>query len=393
MSGRVGTLDNIQSRVTDILNKIPVTRVTDVSRLDRSDVPVFAAVTPLAKDLTTHMGKGLSHQAARVSATMEAVERISAEQVRGTVIRSSLSKLKNAHENCVDPLQFDLPPTTAYRPDQPIDWVEGWDLIRRCAVQVPVDLCISPPREGVLDQVDTNGLASGASYGEAIRHALLEVIERDAISQHEYFDLYGDADHTPPPARRLDNSTVPAKCRDLMQRVLPTGGDITLENLASDIGVAVIGCTLTDPAYPTDAGPRLRRFGGWGADTSPQTALDRAITEAHQSRIGTIQGARDWFNLTPKAIRQFTRSRHQDKICNGRELAFSSVPDFTTPDLCKDVENLLARLVSIGVAQVIVVDMTRTELAIPVVRVRIPGLAVFTVDRRRTGWRCARHIL
>ena len=38
-------------------------------------------------------------------------------------------------------------------------------------------------------------------------------------------------------------------------------------------------------------------------------------------------------------------------------------------------------------------SFTRPDLDIPVVRVRVPGLACFAVNQRRVGWRCKRHLL
>src|SRR5262245_15745605 len=90
-SGRVVALEETARRVGDLLDAIPVTRVSDISRLELSPAPVMTAITPLARDLTTHMGKGSTVRAARVSAIMEAIERISAEAVRRDVRRASYS--------------------------------------------------------------------------------------------------------------------------------------------------------------------------------------------------------------------------------------------------------------------------------------------------------------
>ncbi len=137
------------------------------------------------------MGKGLTSPAARLSAIMEGVERVSAERIHAPIRRCCRAELLRNGEHCVDPDRFDLPPDSRYGPDVPIDWVPAWEMIEGREVWIPVDLCRSPPQEGVLTQVDTNGLASGATRGEAIRHALLEVVERDAVSQHLFFDIHG----------------------------------------------------------------------------------------------------------------------------------------------------------------------------------------------------------
>jgi ribosomal protein S12 methylthiotransferase accessory factor len=50
------------------------------------------------------------------------------------------------------------------------------------------------------------------------------------------------------------------------------------------------------------------------------------------------------------------------------------VPDATLPDIDADVGYLLDRLRRAGVPRVLLVDLTRPDLDVPVVRVVIPGL-------------------
>ncbi|BCH22527.1 YcaO-like family protein [Mesorhizobium sp. L-8-3] len=391
-SGRVTALEETERRVGRLLDAIPVTRVSDISRLELSPAPVMAAITPLARDLTTHMGKGLTVRAARVSAIMEAIERISAETVRGDVRRASYSQLMEQGLKCVDPERFDLPPTTAYRPDLPIDWVSGWDLIGKCEIQVPTDLCVSPPGQCVLDQVDTNGLAAGASFGEAIRHALLEVIERDASSQQLFFELFGTGHLCGPTRKRISRRLLPTTCAELVSRVETDRVSVVLEEITTDIGIPVMACYLIDAAYPAATGTTRVIFGGWGCDPSPEHALNRALTEAHQSRIGTIQGTRDSFNLIQGSDRDFTRQMRGTILKDAPEETLT-VADGLSDSIAEDVELIVDRLRSTGVDQAVVVDMSDPSLGVPVVRVRVPGLAMFMVDRCRVGWRCMRHIL
>ena len=78
-ASRVTPPEETERRIVPFLARLPVTRIADLTPLDEIRLPVFTVVTPLAKDLTTHMGKGIDATSARVSALMEAVERISAE--------------------------------------------------------------------------------------------------------------------------------------------------------------------------------------------------------------------------------------------------------------------------------------------------------------------------
>src|SRR5689334_12365620 len=58
-----------------------ITRVTDITRLDRIGIPVFASIRPGAQrgSLCVHAGKGLTLLEAMASAWMEAIEFAMAE--------------------------------------------------------------------------------------------------------------------------------------------------------------------------------------------------------------------------------------------------------------------------------------------------------------------------
>jgi ribosomal protein S12 methylthiotransferase accessory factor len=98
-----------------ICARIPVTRISDLTPLDPLRLPVYSVVTPLARDLTTHMGKGQNETAAKVSALMEAVERISAETPAAPTVFSSFRDLLNGYGICpLDPRTLELPPTSGF---------------------------------------------------------------------------------------------------------------------------------------------------------------------------------------------------------------------------------------------------------------------------------------
>jgi YcaO-like protein with predicted kinase domain len=383
--GRVETLDAIERRAAVLLDKVPITRISEISRLTASSMPVFSATTPLARDLTTHMGKGQDLRSARMSAIMEAIERVSAERFRGHLVTGSHSGLTKEGRACADPVTFDLPPSTNYRPDRNFEWAEGWDLMASRPVLIPVDLCVTPPSQGLIDQVDTNGLASGATYGEAIRHALLELIERDATGQHLFASLYGRDSSGGPRIVSFGCDVLPESSREFMSRIAKPPCTASLFGIETEIGIPVVACMLQDPAYPASSGPISITFGGWGCELRLEHAVNRAIAEACQSWIGTIHGTRDSFNLVENPTTQRPDCR------SATPASWMELPE--TGDIAKDVEILLGRLTAAGIMEAVVVDMTDPRLGVPVVRVRIPGLSAFMVDRRRIGWRCIRHIL
>jgi ribosomal protein S12 methylthiotransferase accessory factor len=116
--GHARSLEDTLAFVKPILRRVPITRVSNVTPLDSLGLPVWSAVTPLAKDLTVHAGKGYNSLAARLSSIMESIERVCAEQVpESRISRASYIDLEGAsREHVLNPEQFDLPFETKYDP-------------------------------------------------------------------------------------------------------------------------------------------------------------------------------------------------------------------------------------------------------------------------------------
>jgi ribosomal protein S12 methylthiotransferase accessory factor len=388
---RVVGLQDTLMRVRALKRALPVTRVADLSPLDRASLPVFCVVTPLARDLTTHLGKGATPLAAEVSAWMEAVERIAGETVPGPTIHARLADLRGRGLDAIDPDACVLPPDTRFSPDAALDWVEGIDLTTGAAVWGPVGLVVCPSADGLLSQPDTNGLAAGNTRLEAAVHALTEVIERDAAGRVLFADLFAEPGDPRPRTRRIDPQSLPPGPAALAARMTVQGRTLLLDDLTSDIAIPVIRARLVDWAYPTADGPALRRFDGLGCDPDPELALTRALTEAAQSRLAIVQGARDSFNRAPRAERAAARRLQIDDLHRPPDIPFdvlkSAVPASRASDLRGDLDVLLAALSRAGLDQVALFDLTRPDLGLPVMRVVVPGLSRFFVDRSRVGAR------
>ncbi|MEM9778754.1 MAG: YcaO-like family protein [Pseudomonadota bacterium] len=364
-------------RVQALSPEIPVTRLSDLSPLDPLRAPVFCAVTPLARDLTTHLGKGLTPDAARASALMEAVERVSAERSSAPLRRGCFTEVAGA----VDPAVYDLPEDTAYAPDRPVSWLEGWCLGRGTPVWLAADLVLSPPREGVVHVVDTNGLAAGNTRLEAVLHGLCEVIERDVLGQAAFARAHGDPGEGPV-ARTVDPGSLLGEAAALAGRLTAQGHHLSLADMTGDIAVPVLRARLTDPRYPGPEGPVARDFLGYGCDPCAEVAVIRAMTEAAQALFAVVQGARDSYNESPVP----------EGPAVGK-VSFAALPTFEGAELREDLAHVLERLRVAGFGAVHVVDLTRPDWDLPVVRVRVPGLSSYMVDPSRIGWRCRRWLL
>lgn len=381
------------ARVRAHATRIPITRVSDLTPLDRLRLPVYSATTPLALDLTTHLGKGLDAESAQLSAMMEAVERVSAEQVERRTPRLSFRRISHEVPSAINPRGFDLPDDSYYCDDRPISWIDGWDLVSGEAVWVPLDLAISPARDGVLHNVDSNGLAAGNTLLEAVVHGLCEVVERDALGLRLFRSMFGDAEENLDDTRGIVLESLPSECREWLARISASGLTLGTELLESDVGIPVFRSVLIDHRYPSSHGETTREFVGLGASPNAAVAVIRSIMEAVQSRVAVVQGARDSFNTLSGPWRPSMRGLSLRDVEARSRIRLASIPTFATSDLLEDLTFLLDRLKEAGFQHVIAVNLSRRDFGVPVVRIRVPGLTPFAVNRRRVGWRCLRYLL
>lgn len=272
-------------------------------------------------------------------------------------------------------------------------WVQGIELLSDQAVWLPADLAITPPVEGVLQDVDTNGVAGGNNLTEAVLHAVCEVIERDAVGQDLFVAWFGEQDGSGTPPRRIDPATVPATVRLWIDKIVAGGLAMALIDITSDIAIPTFKAIIADTSFPGSAGHQTRMFLGYGTDPCAEVAALRAVTEAVQSRLAIVHGGRDSFNRAPSAWRPAAWQSQLQAFQPGPRYPFDAVPTVESDDLGDELTTVLETLRAAGFAEAHAVDLTRADLGIPVVRVRVPGLTSFVANRRRMGWRCLRHLL
>jgi YcaO-like protein with predicted kinase domain len=371
---------------------VPITRVYDATALDRLGLPVWAAVTPLARDLTVHAGRGANPAQARVSAIMEAIERVCAQEVgSGRLRRASYEDLLAVgSEEVLDPAACDLPFETAYAPEQECDWVLGHELVSGSATWVALDLVISPAREGICRGVETNGLGAGDTEVEAILHGLLEVVERDAAA-HDRFSRRHAEDARYPELKLIDPETLPSVPRRVFDRLRAADLEVAIEDLRHDLGIPVYRAVLTDPAFPGRDGA-LTRFHGLGCDLDGTVAVTGALTEAAQAHTGMFVGARDTFEGDEAA--PIGLDRFLQRLAGSSSVrAFATDAEPLPDDPHERLARVLEKLGRAGLGRVVVVDLTRPDLGVPVVRVIVPGAAApFGESARRPGWRLLRML-
>jgi ribosomal protein S12 methylthiotransferase accessory factor len=156
-------------RMLSLLDTIGVTRVADVTGLDRVGVANYTSVRPRERGegISYYNGKGLTRTAAKAGAIMEAVERYSCEFWDRPVHYATREEMQRRGVT-VDPRELLAPIVDRYEPDMPVEWVEGFDLVSQRPAYAPLNAVMCPyePSDGrpLLFYSSTNGLAAGNTY-------------------------------------------------------------------------------------------------------------------------------------------------------------------------------------------------------------------------------------
>jgi len=368
-----------------------ITRVADITGLDSIGLPVVTVCRPNSRAVTVSLGKGLDLAAARASGVMESIEAFTAERLTRPLVLGSVSDLRSSH-----PLaDVDLLPRTTdslYHPDAPILWTEGRELFTGTPRWVPYEMVHTaytlPRPTGTGCFIATsNGLASGNHLLEAISHAICETVERDAATLHSVREPEDAA------SRRIDPRTVDdAGCGEALDRLDRAGMSVTIWDMTSDIGIPAFICRIAERRRPPVV--TADDAEGMGCHPDRNVALLRALTEAAQSRLGFISGARDdpsgWDHADGTDQEPSTAAEMAGEAVRD----FTAVPMFYGDSLDADVAWELAALRSAGISEVVAVDLTHEDFGIPVVRVIVPGLEgpTTTVPNCRLGQRAAKLI-
>lgn len=359
------------ARLRPLLPAMGITRVANVTGLDRTGIPVVMVCRPNARSVTVSQGKGLTLEAAKASGVMEALEVWHAEHIVAPLKLASFEEMRGEHR-VADLGRLPQVRSSRYTATLPLLWIEAEDLLAGGPVWVPFELVSTnytlplPPGSGCF-QANTNGLASGNHRLEAISHGLCEVVERDATT------LWRHSKPNTPGRRVLDLGSIddPA-CQSVLEKFMAAKLQIRVWDTTTDIGIASFVC-LVMGRDEDDADPEF----GAGCHPARHIALLRALTEAAQARTTYIAGARD--DYFPHLYSHAFRARRKT-LCSQllesseSQRAFEHVPHMQSSAIEDDLRWMLARLRAVGIDQVHIVDLTREGIGVPVARVIVPGL-------------------
>lgn len=370
---RTASPEETLERIRPYFKSIGLTRIANITGLDRIGIPVTIGIRPNSRSVVTSSGKGSTLDAAVVSAAMESIELYCAEMIDLPEITLSYAQL--AQKYPVIALEhLHLRETSLFNVNQLEQWCLGWDIIQQTRVAVPVQaVSMNYSRFWYQDfanlgsfEMGSNGLASGNHFLEALSSALYEVIERDAVSCH--LEAFWQTNRL----RRVRLETIAS----------PLVLDLLAKFEAAQVVPILFDCTVDTEipvyrAYLYDPSGRAPNSHGYGAHLDPEVAMLRALTEAAQTRAIVISGARDdLFHqyYTTLRIKRNSSYEASNLASNPPTIDARGRVSEATGSFEEDIEIILKKLQRGGVNQVIVFDLTPPDWDISIVRVIVPAL-------------------
>jgi oxazoline/thiazoline synthase len=415
---RIATADRTFERLKHHISPVTgiVSALEDVSAMSGSDGAVAAAflanhafntgardVEELRDSLQRVAGgKGLTHAQARAGALCEALERYSGvfdgtesfvrarmSELRGLAIHPNecmlfserqLSKTQDSAAAAKAGRRTVVLPRGARRipdrldPDAEIDWTPVWSLTDARVRYLPTAYCYygAAHRPGAaFATADSNGCAAGNVIEEAILQGFLELVERDGVAIWWYNRLV-----RPRVEVRLWKDSA---LDGVIDRFTEMGREVWVLDVTTDLGIP------TFAALACNAGsPRTQVLLGFGAHLDAQVALRRAVTELVQSLPAVQEGvslssspddpraaALDWWATATVEDHPYLAPSPDAPARTPADY-----PQQVRTDLLDAIYHCVETARGSGL-ETLVLDQTRPDVGLSVVKVFVPGLRHF----------------
>ncbi|EPX60008.1 hypothetical protein D187_002094 [Cystobacter fuscus DSM 2262] len=250
---------------------------------------------------------------------------------------------------------------------QRVEWSPVWSLTQRRRRYVPTAYCYYGYSDGApaFCWADSNGCAAGNSLEEAILQGFLELAERDGVALWWY-------NRVRRPLVRLEDFDEPY-FHELARSYQRMGREFWVLDLTTDLGIPTFAALSRDM---TRAPERISM--GFGAHLEARLGILRALTEMNQflpllelSAAGASPGESEFTRWLETA----TLAQHPYLAPSEGALAdtaaYRAQPG--SEDLREDVEHCVERARRLGL-ETLVLDQTRPDVGLSVVRVIVPGL-------------------
>ncbi|MBV9067569.1 MAG: TOMM precursor leader peptide-binding protein [Acidobacteria bacterium] len=331
-------------------------------------------------------GKGKTAQQAKAGALAEAIERYSGlfdgseprfrasfGSIGDAAIHPNDCMLYSAaqyqrHNETPAPRSHRVP--APFDPSAEIEWSPLWSLTEDRVRYLPTAYCYFEyqPREP-FGWADSNGCAAGNSLEEAVLQGFLELVERDCVAIWWYNRLTR-------PAVDLDTFDEPYFAT-LRRYYRSLNRDLTVLDITGDFGIpafAAVSRRIDTPAEDLIV--------GFGCHLDAKLGILRAVTETNQflpvvinrhtadSPFDTMSDeVLDW-------LRTATLAEHSYLAPSGATVGAQDYRRFDHDDLKDDVEACVRIAAEHGL-ETLVLDQTRPDIGLSVVRVVVPGMRHF----------------
>ena len=395
-----GGYRTVSSRATVARFRKHVSPLTGVvSRLERieADLPLntnyhathnFSAPAETVNELRAGMsggsfGKGSTAEQGEASALMEAIERYSGifqgDEIRAKrrftdfpsgeaippnkVLLFSATQLRGGQAPTPDSDDWEAIPAL-FDQSAEIEWSPVWSLRDERFKFLPTSLLYFFYRDSVGYAADSNGCAAGNTLEEAIVQGFLELVERDAYAIWWYNRLQ----RPEMDLGQFDDSYV----RGLRFQLAEAGYRLWVLDVTSDLGIP----TFVAVTHWMQNGQENIEFGA-GAHFDARIALLRALTELNQflslGLMGGGTGEKSSLDgTTPLRLRD-----HPYLTPSGNPLVQPDVGEkFDHLDTREQVTACVRFAKQAGL-DFLVLNQTRPDIEVPVVRVIVPGLRHF----------------
>jgi oxazoline/thiazoline synthase len=331
-------------------------------------------------------GKGSTAEQGEASALMEAIERYSGifqgDEIRmkrrfadfpsgdailpNDVLLFSDAQYRRALATMDDPDEV-TPTAPPFNTATEIEWSPVWSLRDQRFKYLPTSLLYFFHRSGSFVgavQADSNGCAAGNTLEEAIVQGFLELVERDSYALW----WYNRVQRPEVDISQVDDSYV----RDLQVQLAETGRRLWVLDITSDLGIP----SFVAMSHSTANAHDFVEYGS-GSHFDARIALLRALTELNQFLSVGLMGGRDTETSGHAGSTPFYLRDHPYLLPSG---APSVRPDFGTKFGRLDKREQVLACVNLCKREgldFLVLDQTRPDIEVPVVRVIVPGLRHF----------------
>ena len=337
-------------------------------------------------------GKGKTDAQARTSALCEALERYSGlyrgeEEVR----RASFQELG---DEAIDPTsvtmfserqysereawlargeRFQIVPLP-FDPAAQIAWSPVWSHTRQCRKWLPTSQLyygFSDADGKFFFWGDSNGNAAGSSLEDATLQGFLELVERDAVALWWYNRIRR-------PQVDLDTLDDPF-IGELRTFYAQHQRELWVLDLTADLGI---------PAFAAVN----RRHGasaediviGFGAHLDARVGIMRALTEMNQFMPALLTRQPDGTTIygfnDPASVNWWKNAKLAEELhlqpLEGPPLRLSALPSAATGNVLEHLHACFSRVEARGM-EVLLLDQTRPDIGLPVVKVIVPGMRHF----------------